>query len=80
MFPISTSFRILTINFSFMIRFELFKLLIKIDFKETQTYRNRNRNIQTLSGPKIHSKWGHVQANSCINIGRRVVRVVSDVS
>ena len=48
---ISTSFRILAITYSFLIRFELFKWLIKLDFKENQTFRNRHRQILTLSDP-----------------------------
>ena len=36
-FAVLTSVRILTIPFSFLIRFELFKLQVKIDFKENQT-------------------------------------------
>ena len=54
-FPVSTSFRILTINCSFLIRFEWFKLLVQLYGKENQIYRNRHRQIRTLSGPKIHS-------------------------
>ena len=60
--------------------FELFKWIIKIDFKENQTYRNRSCQILTLGGPKIHSKWGHVQAKFCFSFDHRVVQVVSDVS
>ena len=63
-FPISTSFRILTITCSFPIRFELFKFLVKIYFNENQPYRNRNRQILIISGLNIHSKWGYVQVNS----------------
>ena len=59
---ILTSLRILAITFSFLILFERFKWLIKLDFKENQTYRNSNLQIRNLCGPKIHSKWGHVQA------------------
>ena len=33
---ILTSVRILTITCSFLIRFELFKLLVKLEFKETK--------------------------------------------
>ena len=32
------SVRILVITWSFLIRFDLFKLIIKLDFKENQTY------------------------------------------
>ena len=60
---ILTSFHILAITFSFLIRFKWFKWLIKLDFKENQISRNRNHQILILCGPKIHSKWGHVQAN-----------------
>ena len=35
-FSILTSIRILAINCSFLIQFELFKLLVKLDFKETK--------------------------------------------
>ena len=55
-FSVSTSFRILFITCSFLIRFELFKFLVKIDFKENQTYRNRHRQLLIISGLKIHSK------------------------
>ena len=34
---ILTSVRILVITWSFLIRFELLKLLVKLDFKENQT-------------------------------------------
>ena len=37
LFLVSTSFRILAITFSFLIRFELLKWKIKKDFKENQT-------------------------------------------
>ena len=37
-FSILTSIRILAITCSFLIRFELFKLIVKIDFKENQTF------------------------------------------
>ena len=63
MFSILTSVRILDITFSFRIRFECFKFLIKIDFKMNQTSLNRYHLIPTLCGPKIHSKWGYVRAN-----------------
>ena len=79
-FSVSASFCILVITCSFLIRFELFKWLIKIDFKENQTYRNRNRQIMTLSGPKFHSKWAMCKPNSGFSFENRVVRVVSDVS
>ena len=62
-FSISTSVRIWAITFSFLIRFELFKLMVKTNFKENQTSSNRYLQIMTLGGPKIHSKWGYVQAN-----------------
>ena len=55
-FPISTICRILTITCSFLIRFEGFKSLVKIDFKEIQKYRNRHRQILIISGIKTHSK------------------------
>ena len=55
-FPVSTSFHILAITWSFLIRIEPFKLLVKIDFKEHHTYRNSNRHILIISGLKIHSK------------------------
>ena len=55
-FVVLTSFRILAITCSFLIRFELFKLLIKIGFKEKQTYRNRHRPIMIISGLKFFSK------------------------
>ena len=55
-FSVLTSFRILAITCSFQIRFELFKLLVKIYFKETQTYRNRHHQILIISGLKIYSK------------------------
>ena len=55
-FHVSTIFRILTITCSFLIRFELFKLLVKIDFKENKKYRNRHRQILIISGLKIYSK------------------------
>ena len=67
-FPVSTSFCILTITCSFLIQFELFKCLFKIDFMENQKYRNMHHQILILGGPKIHSKWGHVQANSYISL------------
>ena len=38
LFPVSTSFRILAITSSFLIRFECFKWLRKKDFKENKTY------------------------------------------
>ena len=46
----------LTITFSFLIRFECFKLLSKIDFKENHAYRNNHRQIMIINGLKIHSK------------------------
>ena len=55
-FSVLTSFRILAITCSFLILFQLFKLLVKIDFKENQTYRNRHRQILIISGLKICSK------------------------
>ena len=55
-FPVSTSFRILTITCSCLIQFECFKFLVKIDFKANHTYRNRHRQILIISGPKIRSK------------------------
>ena len=36
-FSVLISVRILAIPCSFLIRFELFKLLVKVDFKENQT-------------------------------------------
>ena len=56
LFSVSTNFRILIITCSFLIRFEGFKWLIKLDFKENHTYRNSHRQILTISGLKIHSK------------------------
>ena len=55
-FSILTSFRILAITYSFQIRFEWFKFLVKIDFKENKTYGNRHRKILIISGLKIYSK------------------------
>ena len=55
-FPVSTSFHILTITCSFLIRIEQFKLLVKKDFKENHIYRNSHRQILIISGLKIHSK------------------------
>ena len=52
-FSILTSICILAITCSFLIRFELLKFLVKIDFKENQKYRNRNLQIRILCGPKI---------------------------
>ena len=43
LFSFSTSFRNLAITFSFQIRFELFKSLVKIDCNKNHTYRNRHR-------------------------------------
>ena len=77
---ILTSVCILVITYSFLIRFELLKWIIKLNFKENQTSRNRPRQILTLSGPKIHSKWGHIPAKFCFSFDHRVVRIVSDVS
>ena len=54
-FPISTSFHILIITSSFLIRIERFKLLVKIDFKENNIYRNSYRQIRIISRLKIHS-------------------------
>ena len=62
-FSILTRVRMLAISCSFMIRFEIFKFLVKIDFKENQTFSNRYLQIMTLGGPKIHSMLGYVQAN-----------------
>ena len=56
LFSISTSFRILAITFSVLIRFECFKILVKIDFKENPTSRNRHCQILILGGLKIYSK------------------------
>ena len=56
LFYVSTNFRILTITCSFLLRFELFKFLVKIDFKENHTDRNTNRQIMIISGLNIHSK------------------------
>ena len=61
-FSVLTSVRILAITCSFLIRFELFKFLVKLDFKENQTSRNRHCQILILSSLNIYSKWGHVQA------------------
>ena len=55
-FYVSTRFRILAITCSFLIQFELFKLLVKIDFKENQKSSNRYFKIMPLSGTEIHSK------------------------
>ena len=84
-FSVSTRFRILAITYSFIIQFECFKLVVKIDFKENQTSSNRHLKILPLSGPEIHSKWGHVQAKFCFCFDHRTrnslkVRVVSDVT
>ena len=56
LFSVLTSFQILTITCSFLIRFESFKLLSKIDFKENHAYRNSHRQIRIINGLKIHSK------------------------
>ena len=80
LFPISTSFCIVAITCSFLIRFEFFKLLVKMGFKENKTYRNRYLQIRTLSVPKSHSKYSYVKANSCISFDHRVVRVVLNVT
>ena len=56
LFSVSTNFRILTITCSFLLRFELLKLLVKINCKENHTYRNRHRQILIISGLNIHSK------------------------
>ena len=77
---ILTSVCILAITCSFLIRFELFKWIIKLDFKENETSRNRPRQLLTLSGPNIHSKWGYILAKFCFIFDHRVVRIVSDVS
>ena len=79
-FYVSTRFRILAITCSFLIQFELFKLLVKIDFKDNQKSSNRYLKIMPLSGKEIHSKWSHVQAKFCFSFDHRVVRVVSDVT
>ena len=62
LFLFRSVFCILAITRSFLIRFELFKWKFKIDFKANHPYINRHRQILALSGSKIHSKWGHVQA------------------
>ena len=46
-----TSVRILAITWSFLIRFELFKWLVNLDFKDHKTPGNRYLQILTICGP-----------------------------
>ena len=71
-----TSVSVLAITWSFIIQFECFKLLVKLDFKENKTPCNRHLQIMTLCGLEIHSYWGYVQANFWFSFEHRVVPVV----
>ena len=71
-----TSVSILTITWPFLIRFECFKWLVKLDFKDNKSPCNRYLQIRTPFGPESHSKWGYVHANFWFCFEHRVVPVV----